>query len=187
MGYVGRRRAHPCRVRRAHWPALPRSSFAPFIVPLSRLKGATPTRLAICRRERAPSSGTKAISVRATILPTPGVERSNASRSRMTSSAATSRSISRSISSISFFRLRHRDEKPAPHQRARHATASVLLLREHVRKLASARHQRLDLAEIAMRCHPWFGSHRLSIARDGEGIYPIGLARMPSARAKERT
>jgi hypothetical protein len=40
--------------------------------PLSRLMGATPTRLAILRRSRRPSSGSSAIRVRRVASPTPG-------------------------------------------------------------------------------------------------------------------
>jgi hypothetical protein len=44
----------------------------PRAVPLSRLIGATPTRLAISRRENSPSSGIAAISRCAVIGPMPG-------------------------------------------------------------------------------------------------------------------
>src|SRR5712672_3174536 len=44
----------------------------PRIVPLSRLIGATPTRAAILRRSRRPSSGNSAIRVRRVAFPTPG-------------------------------------------------------------------------------------------------------------------
>src|SRR6187551_2380246 len=44
----------------------------PRSVPLSRLKGATPARAAICLRPRLPSSGSSAIRVDAVTRPTPG-------------------------------------------------------------------------------------------------------------------
>ena len=51
-------------------------------VPLSRLTGATPTRLAMRRRSSLPSSGSSAMSVRAEVLPMPGTEASSSSVSR---------------------------------------------------------------------------------------------------------
>ena len=49
----------------------PQTVRLPLIVPLSRLKGATPTRAAICLRFSVPSSGRYARRVRETCSPTP--------------------------------------------------------------------------------------------------------------------
>ena len=60
----------------------PQTVRLPLIVPLSRLKGATPTSAAICRWPSVPSSGRKARSVRETCSPTPGTVRRSLSFSR---------------------------------------------------------------------------------------------------------
>ena len=68
--------------RRAHRPAaaLHRAPAAhPATVAIS---GATPTRAAILRRSRVPSSGSSARSVRAVVLPTPGTEVRSCSSAR---------------------------------------------------------------------------------------------------------
>ena len=63
---MARTRARPPQIVR-----LPRS------LPLSRLKGATPTRAAIARRFSRPSSGSWASSVSESCSPTPGTLRSS--------------------------------------------------------------------------------------------------------------
>ena len=55
--------------------------------PLSRLKGATPTRAAICRRERVPSSGSSASRVALAVGPMPGMLWSQTARTRRAASA----------------------------------------------------------------------------------------------------
>ena len=70
--------------------------------PLSRLIGATPTKAAILRRSRLPSSGSSAIKVRAEVLPMPGTEasRSSAARQAGVPRMASSRSVSSADSSF---------------------------------------------------------------------------------------
>ena len=58
----------------------------PRMAPQSRLTGATPTRAAIRRRSRRPSSGSSAIRVRAVIVPMPGTEVSRSSAARQAGS-----------------------------------------------------------------------------------------------------
>jgi hypothetical protein len=65
-------------LRPPHMLRLPRN------VPLSRLKGATPTKAAICLRLSSPSSGSSARRLRDNTAPTPGTLRSNLSFSHQT-------------------------------------------------------------------------------------------------------
>ena len=71
----------PCKALHA-MTLPPHTERLPFIVPLSRLRGATPTREAICLRLRRPSSGNCASRVAANTGPTPGTLRSRFSLSR---------------------------------------------------------------------------------------------------------
>src|SRR3984893_11646178 len=63
---------------------------SPAYLPLSSSKGATPTRLAMARRDNRPSSGSRAISVCTSTGPTPGTLRRRCSRTCQSSCSATS-------------------------------------------------------------------------------------------------
>src|SRR5689334_9980105 len=85
------------QARRAARP--PPIARLPRILPLSWLKGATPTRAAAWRRLSEPSSGSSASSVRALTGPTPGTERSSPSLARQAALSRTAASRSRPIPS----------------------------------------------------------------------------------------
>jgi hypothetical protein len=72
----------------------------PRSVPESRLSGATPTKAAICWRERIPSSGNSATKTAAVMWPTPGAEQSSRSCVRHKGFAFTAARSARSTSWI---------------------------------------------------------------------------------------
>src|SRR3954447_2049870 len=83
------------QARRAARP--PPIARLPRILPLSWLKGATPTRAAAWRRVSEPSSGSSASSVRALTGPTPGTERGSSSLARQAALSRTAVPRSRPI------------------------------------------------------------------------------------------
>ena len=94
--------------------------------PLSRLKGATPTRAATCRREQRPSSGNSASKVAAVTGPMPGMLWSQVARGRRVGSACTT-AAERPVRLLDQTR-QHGQERVAAGQLVGRQVAALLLL-----------------------------------------------------------
>jgi hypothetical protein len=97
--------------------------------------------------------------VRATILPTPGMERSRSSFSCHAAVSTTSLSISASINSISFF-------NPRMETRMRRRTSGLV---------TRQRRPLSDFAEVFVFDGMWRGLDRFGVSRNGQGVDPVRL------------
>jgi hypothetical protein len=135
-----------------------------------RVHGACPTRAAICRRSREPSSGNSAIRVRAMVFPTPGAEASSSCFSTQMADPRMWSPINLSSSASSFSSalrnlamLRGGDGRPCDGRaepRRRSSRRSGAGERPNRRVVSSSRRAFAAAPQLRFGCFGEMGNHR---------------------------
>ena len=146
--------------------------------PLSRLMGATPTRLAILRRSRRPSSGSSAMRVRNVALPTPGTLAKRSASACQAGLLRIAPSMSRSSSESSACR-RSTCRSMALRTRGWPARATAVFFRDdHLDDLPTARHQFSQRLGFGVRDGPRGRAYGFGEVSDRGGVEAIGLGEL---------
>ena len=146
-------------------------------VPLSRLSGATPTRLAACLRPKVPSSGMAASIVKESTGPTPGTLLRRLSRSRHRGWCEGS---PQGIVQVPQLPLQIGDMGPdSLAYRGGSSAEPVLLGGEHRYHLPPANQEGLQSLGLGIGQGAWCRPHRLAEVSQHLGIYGVRLSQLP--------